>query len=105
MILESIKTGTDKTEVDLLKLHVLLILSIATSIDALVVGTSLSLLRIPIVIPAIVIGIVTFLLSFLAVSVGNRVGQFLGNKIKIIGGLILIGIGTKILIEHLTHNI
>ncbi|MCK4278453.1 MAG: manganese efflux pump, partial [Desulfurellaceae bacterium] len=51
------------------------------------------------------IGIVTFLLSFLGISVGNRVGQFFGNKIKIIGGLILIGIGTKILIEHLAHNI
>jgi len=105
MILESMRTGVDKTEVDLLNLHVLLILSVATSIDALVVGTSLSLLRIPIVIPAIVIGMVTFLLSFLAVSVGNRAGQLFGNKIKIIGGLILIGIGTKILIEHLAHNI
>jgi putative Mn2+ efflux pump MntP len=84
MILESMRTGVENTKTDLLNPHVLLILSIATSIDALVVGTSLSLLRIPIVIPAIVIGIVTFLLSFLAVSVGNRVGQFFGNKIKII---------------------
>ena len=65
------------------------------------VGLSLSFLKVAIILPAIIIGIVTFLLSFLGVYIGNTVGHFFERKIEIIGGLILIGIGIKILIEHL----
>jgi putative Mn2+ efflux pump MntP len=53
-----------------------------------------------IVTPAIIIGTVTFMLSFLGVFVGNISGHFFENKIEIVGGLILIGIGIKIVIEH-----
>jgi putative Mn2+ efflux pump MntP len=102
MIYESCKVGSIEREINPLSVFVLLILSVATSIDALAVGISLSFLKIAIAIPAIVIGIVTFLLTLLGVFVGNRFGHFFEKKIEIIGGLILMGIGIKILIEHLT---
>jgi putative Mn2+ efflux pump MntP len=100
MIYESTKIGDDK-EIRSLNLFVLLLLSIATSIDALAVGLSFAFLKISIATPIIVIGIVTFMLSFLGVLVGNKLGHFFENKMEILGGLILIGIGIKILIEHL----
>ena len=101
MIYESCKVESIKREINPLNFFVLLILSVATSIDALAVGISLSFLKISIAIPAIIIGIVTFLLTLLGVFIGNRFGHFFENKIEIVGGLILIGIGTKILMEHL----
>ncbi|MCX8152855.1 MAG: manganese efflux pump MntP family protein [Candidatus Bathyarchaeota archaeon] len=79
----------------------LLILSVATSIDALAVGLSFSLLQVAIVIPVIVIGIVTFLLSFGGFCFGSKLGNFFKNKIQIVGGGVLIAIGIKILLEHL----
>lgn len=80
----------------------LLGLAVATSIDALAVGLSFSLLRMTIVTPVLIIGLVTFILSFLAVILGNRFGAMLGRKMEVIGGLVLIGIGVRILIQHLT---
>jgi putative Mn2+ efflux pump MntP len=102
MIYESSKMGSNEKKIDPLNLYVLFILSIATSIDSLAVGLSLSFLNVPIALPAIIIGVVTFLLSLLGVYLGNRIGHFFERKIELIGGLILIGIGIKILIEHLT---
>ena len=102
MVYESSKMGSNEKKIDPLNLYVLFILSIATSIDALAVGLSLSFLNVPIALPAIIIGIVTFLLSVFGVYFGNRFGHYFERKIEIIGGLILIGIGIKILIEHLT---
>ncbi|MCK4908994.1 MAG: manganese efflux pump, partial [Planctomycetes bacterium] len=58
-------------------------------------------LNISIITPIIIIGIITFFLSFLGVFIGHRLGHFFEKKIEIVGGLILIGIGIKILIEHL----
>ena len=101
MIYESTMMVEDKDEKDPLNVHVLLVLSIATSIDALAVGISLSFLNIEIATPAIIIGIVTFVLSFLGVYIGEKFGHFFESKIEVIGGLTLIGIGTKILLEHL----
>lgn len=101
MIYESIKSESSKKETNPLNVHVLLILSVATSIDALVVGVSFAFLKIFIVVSIIVIGTVTFLLSFLGVFAGNKFGHLFKNKIEIVGGLILISIGIKILIEHL----
>ncbi len=101
MIYESFKVRSEKKRIDPLSIHVLLILAIATSIDALAVGISFAFLGIAIVTPAIIIGVITFSLSFLGVYLGNRVGPFFEKKMEIVGGLILIGIGIKILIEHL----
>jgi len=102
MIYESSKMGSNEKKIDPLNVYVLFILSIATSIDALAVGLSLSFLNVPIALPAIIIGVVAFLLSLVGVFIGNRIGHFFERKIEIIGGVILIGIGIKILIEHLT---
>jgi len=100
MIYESTKIGDNK-EIRSLNLFALFLLSIATSIDALAVGLSFAFLKISIATPIVVIGIVTFILSFLGVLVGNKLGHFFENKMEFLGGLILIGIGIKILIEHL----
>ena len=102
MIYESCKVESIEREINPLNVFVLLILSVATSIDALAVGISLSFLKIAIAIPATVIGTITFLLTLLGVFVGNRFGHFFEKKIEILGGLMLIGIGIKILTEHLT---
>jgi putative Mn2+ efflux pump MntP len=76
-------------------------LSVATSIDALAVGITLSLITSSVFVAVIIIGLITFLLSYLGVNIGKRFGHFFENKIEAIGGIILIGIGTKILFEHL----
>jgi putative Mn2+ efflux pump MntP len=79
----------------------MIILAVATSIDALIVGISFAFLKYPIWQLAISAGLITFLLSFVGVIVGVRLKRLLGNKVKIIGGLILVLIGLKILINHL----
>ncbi|MHC4800052.1 MAG: manganese efflux pump MntP [Planctomycetota bacterium] len=101
MIYEAIKIEADEKVINPLNLYVLLMLSVATSIDALAVGVSFAFLKISIATPIIVIGIVTFLLSYFGTFIGNRLGHFFERKIEIVGGLILIGIGTKIMVEHL----
>jgi putative Mn2+ efflux pump MntP len=101
MIYESTKTESRRKENMPLNIYVLLMLSVATSIDALAAGVSFALLKIFIVTPIMLIGTITFLLSFLGASIGNRLGRFFENKIEIAGGIVLISIGIKILIEHL----
>ncbi len=101
MIYESITVQSSKKEINPLNVYVLLVLAVATSIDALAVGVSFAFLKVSIVTPVIIIGTVTFLLSYLGVYIGDRIGHFFENKIEIAGGLLLIGIGLKILIESL----
>ena len=78
-------------------------LGIATSIDALAVGISLAIINSPLLILAVTIGIVTFIFSAFGVYFGYRFGQKVNLRLDLIGGIILIGIGTKILIEHLFY--
>jgi len=99
MIYESI-TGKLNSFLGAYTIKLMLTLAIATSIDALIVGFSFSFLDISIFIPSIIIGIVAFLMSFFGVYIGKRFGKILKNRIEIFGGLILIIIGLKILIEH-----
>jgi putative Mn2+ efflux pump MntP len=101
MIYESTKIKPAKQNLRPFTFTVLLALSIATSIDALAVGITLSLLRISIVTAAIIIGIVTLCLSYAGVFIGKNFGHFFESKIEALGGLILIAIGFKILLEHL----
>lgn len=84
-----------------LKWGELLILAVATSIDALAVGISLAVLNVNIWSAAGIIGIITLILSFLGVLIGNRFGVRFKRKAEIAGGIILILIGVKILLEHL----
>ena len=100
MIYESIKKEPNSI-ISSLSIKVLLILSIATSIDALAVGLSLYVLNISIITLAIVTGVITFTLSFFGVYIGSRFGYSLRNRIESLGGIILVIIGLRILLEHL----
>jgi putative Mn2+ efflux pump MntP len=82
----------------------LLVLSIATSLDALAIGISFSLLGTGIWTPALVIGVVTFFVCMLGFEFGKRIGSTLGRRAETVGGLVLIGIGVKILVEHQFFN-
>jgi len=101
MILESFK-NEKKKEINPLNPLYLIGIAIATSLDALAVGFSFSIISIPIIISAIIIGAVTFFASMLGILFGKKTGKNFGNKVEIIGGIILIAIGIKILIQHLT---
>ncbi|HTX60956.1 MAG TPA: manganese efflux pump MntP family protein [Methanobacterium sp.] len=81
----------------------LLVLSVATSIDAFAVGVTFAFLNVAILLPIIIIGLVTFLLSFIGVYIGKNIGHLFENKMEIVGGLILILIGFKILLENITY--
>lgn len=79
----------------------MLILSISTSIDALAIGVTLSFLYVNIIPAVTMIGITTFVLSFFGVILGNVFGAKFKSKAEFAGGIILIGMGLKILLEHL----
>ena len=79
----------------------MLVLSVATSIDALAIGITFACLKIHIVMPVITIGLITFIISVIGVKIGNRFGDKYEKKAEIMGGVILILLGIKILLEHL----
>ena len=79
----------------------MLLLSIATSIDAFAVGITFSFLNINIISSVIIIGLTTFTISFIGVLLGNQIVNKYQRKAKILGGIILIILGIKILLEHL----
>lgn len=84
-----------------LNLKLLLVLAFATSIDALAVGVSFAFMKMNIVTSVITIGITTFILCPIGALLGKKIGGKLGEKAQIIGGIILVIIGTNILIQHL----
>ncbi|MBN1242463.1 MAG: manganese efflux pump, partial [Spirochaetales bacterium] len=86
---------------DIRKLRTVLLLAVATSIDALAVGASYALVGSPICVPALVIGCVTFALSFAGIEFGKRLGARFERGAEIAGGLVLVGLGARILFEHL----
>ena len=77
-----------------------MLLSVATSIDALAVGLSLAVLDVDIWYPCAIIGVVTAAMTVGGMLLGGRIGQHFGVRIRVLGGLILVGIGIKILVEH-----
>ncbi|NOY38323.1 MAG: manganese efflux pump [Chlorobi bacterium] len=87
-----------------LNLLTLLGQSVATSIDALVVGISFAILNFSIWIPVLIIGFVTFGFALTGLYLGKYFGKKTGRFVSVIGGLVIIGIGIKILIEHLYFN-
>ena len=102
MIYESINNKNESdSNFQISNFYVLVTLGISTSIDALVVGIGFGILKVQIYTPVIIIGIVTFLFSTIGVIIGKKVGAKFGSKFEIIGGIVLILLGTKILIEHL----
>lgn len=94
------ETTGEKKQKNSFSLKNILLLAIATSIDALAVGFSYAALNESIVVPALVIAGVTFFLSFLGIEFGRRFGSHFGSRAEIAGGLILVGIGAKILFNH-----
>ncbi len=101
MIIEGLKKHKDEEVRDLNKILVLITIALGTSIDAFAVGISFALLNVAIWLAGFIIGTVTFFASMTAIRIGKSAGERLGNKVEIIGGLILIAIGIKIVIEHL----
>jgi putative Mn2+ efflux pump MntP len=99
MLYESSKIKSAKDSFDVSNVVVLLVLSIATSIDALVVGMTLPLLKVPIGASAAIIGLTTFVLCYVGVFIGKKFGHLLESKIEAVGGLILIALGIKIVLS------
>lgn len=100
MIVESARMDEDRSKCETIDIGTLLFLAVATSIDALAVGVTFALLDVAILAPVLIIGLVTFGLSLLGVYIGDRMGHFFEKRIEIAGGLILIGIGIKIVVEQ-----
>mgnify|MGYP001767142151 FL=1 len=93
--------GEETPDRNYLNLTTLIILAIATSIDSLGVGLSFALLSTGIVLPALIIGITSFIFSFLGVLLGSRLAAHFGRPVEIAGGIVLVGIGIRILAGHL----
>jgi manganese efflux pump family protein len=100
MLYEAYKNEFDEEVTDL-SAKTLITLGIATSIDAMAIGVTFAFLQTDIYSAAGVIALVTFVLCVAAVYVGKKLGSLLESKAEMLGGLILIGLGTKILLEHL----
>lgn len=100
MIYESFKIKEERNTPNPANLAVVLVLAIATSIDALAVGITLSLITNAIAMAVIIIGVITFGLSFAGVYIGKKFGHFFEGGIEIVGGLVLIALGIKIVIQH-----
>lgn len=100
MIIDSLKSEEENEEKEYSN-KTFFILAIATSIDALAIGVTFAFLKINIILSVLIIGIITFVLSITAVYLGKVMGNFIKNKTGIFGGIILIIMGLKILLEHL----
>lgn len=100
MIKESRDDELEKRN-DKIDVKTMLVLAIATSIDALAIGVTFSFFEINLILAIVLIGTVTFALSLVGVVIGNKFGDKLQNKAELVGGIILIVMGIKILLEHL----
>ena len=105
MIYEAYKNIDEDEKFNPLDTYTLLALAIATSIDALAAGLGWYLLKTSILFPCILIGLITFCLSLLGVFIGHKFGSIFNQKIEIIGGITLIFLGRKILIEDVIKPI
>ena len=94
------EAGTDRR--DPFDLKLMFVLAIATSIDALAVGVTLPMLGAPLLMSIVSIGVTTALLSAVGLFAGRRFGAMLGKRLDAIGGIALIGLGAKILFDHLS---
>lgn len=99
MVRESLSDEDEGVDDDL-GFRTMLLLAVATSIDALAVGISLAMTGEGIVGPAVVIGVITMLISMSGVWIGSRFGDRYGSRAELVGGLILILIGVKIVLDH-----
>ena len=93
--------GSDGDVVDVGRMGNLLILSLATSIDAMAVGLGLALARSNLAVTSLVVGVLTFFIALAGFYLGRRTGTMLGKPARLLGGVILIGIGLRILVDHI----
>ena len=101
MILQSFKDSEKKKKADIRKTNILLSLSVATSIDALIMGISFGFIRVNILEAAGIITLTTFLVSVFGAKLGEKTTFLPVRWAERLGGLVLIGIGLKIVLEHL----
>jgi manganese efflux pump family protein len=101
MIIEGINRKDGEETIDYTKPLALATVAVGTSIDAFAVGISLAILDVRIWMSGIIIGAVTFFASMTAIRIGKSAGKHLGQRVEIVGGIILISIGLKIFLEHL----
>ena len=100
MIIEGVKGEDEEEDLNVLSISAVTCLAIATSIDALAVGIGFAFLAMPVLVPALIIGVVAALFSCAGVFLGGRLAHVFGSRVDIAGGLILILIGARILLEH-----
>lgn len=100
MIIEGFKKQEKREVLDYNKLLVIFTIGLGTSIDAFGVGISFAFLDVKIWTAGFIIGAVTFLASMTAIRIGKSAGEKLGQRVEIVGGLILVAIGIKIFLEH-----
>lgn len=102
MVWEFIENKTEAESTDISRWGTLLTLAFATSVDALAVGLSFAFLKLNVLLSSAIIGVVAFIVTAMSFWLGRRAGALMGRWAQLIGGLILIGIGTRILISHLS---
>ena len=105
MIMAGFSDGEEAIVKDPSRGMTMVMLSIATSIDALAVGLSLAMMDISIWYPAVIIGVITAGFSLLAIAAGKRLGTLLGKRMEILGGFVLIFIGLRILVSELMAGV
>lgn len=100
MIQEAFQKEEEEYNEDI-SVKTMIVLSIATSIDALAVGITFAFLKVNLLLAITLIGTITFILSVIGTKIGNRFGDKYKSKAELAGGIILIIIGLKILLEHI----
>ncbi len=101
MVWESFRSGEDQKEKgDITRGWLLLTLSVATGIDALAVGLTFAFVKVNILLASVTIGIIAFVVAIFGFLLGRKAHSVIGKRAEVIGGLILIGIGVKIVLEH-----
>jgi len=101
MIYESFTRPEEQARRDPSRWPDLVVLSVATSIDALAVGLSFAMLEVTIWLPCVIIGLVAAGMTLVGLRIGARLGTRFGRRMEVLGGIVLIGIGIRILIQHL----
>ena len=102
MIWESFRSGDEnRKNTDITKGALLLILAVATSIDALAVGLTFAFIEVDILVASLTIGGVAFIATAIAFLLGRKAGNLIGKRAETVGGVVLIGIGLKIVLEHM----
>ena len=105
MIWDGARKKTSLARGNMLRMRTLITIGIATSIDAVVVGIGFGLVGVNLLQAGLIVGFVTFLIATLGVLLGARFSQLTRYRLEIVAGLVLIGIGVRILVEHLVNKI